>query len=66
MNIGKSLRIALLKNDMLQADLAARLGIHQSGISRLANRKSMSTETLERAAIAFGMKVSEFIALGED
>jgi DNA-binding Xre family transcriptional regulator len=66
MNIGKSLKIALLQNDMEQADLANRMGIHQSNISRIACCKTITTETLERIAKAFDMKVSEFVAIGED
>jgi len=66
MNIGKSLKISLLKNNMEQSDLAQKLGIHQSNISRIANCKTITTETLERIAGAFNMKVSEFVAIGED
>lgn len=66
MNIGKSLKISLLKNNMEQSDLAEKLGIHQSNISRIANCKTITTETLERLAVAFNMKVSEFVAVGED
>lgn len=66
MNIGKSLKIALLQNDMEQSDLAEKLGIHQSNISRIANCKVITTETLGRLAKAFNMKVSDFIAIGED
>lgn len=66
MNIGKSLKISLLKNNMEQSDLAEKLGIHQSNISRIANCKTITTETLERLATAFNMKVSDFVAVGED
>lgn len=66
MNIGKSLKMSLLKNDMEQADLAAKVGIHQSNISKISCGKTITTETLERIAKAFNMKVSEFVAIGED
>jgi len=66
MNIGKSLKISLLKNNMEQSDLADKVGIHQSSISRISCGKIITTETLERIAKAFNMKVSEFIAVGED
>lgn len=66
MNIGKSLKIALLKNNMDQDDLAAKIGIHQSNISKISCGKTITTETLARVAAGFNMKVSEFIAEGED
>lgn len=66
MNFGKSIKIAMLKNNMEQIDLANILGIHQSGISHMSNRESTSTKNLVRVAEAFKMKVSEFVALGED
>lgn len=66
MNIGKSLKMALLKNDMEQSDLAEKIGIHQSNISKISCGKTITTETLSRLAVAFDMKVSEFIAIGED
>lgn len=66
MNIGKSLKIALLKHNMEQSDLAEKIGIHQSNISRISCGKTITTETLGRLAAAFNMKVSEFLAIGED
>lgn len=66
MHFGKSIKIALLKSNMTKPQLAAILGIHQSGISHMANRDSTSTKNLVRVAKAFGLKVSEFVALGED
>lgn len=66
MNFGKSIKIAMLKNNIDQPSLAKILGIHPTGISHMANRDSTSTKNLVRVAEAFNMKVSEFIALGED
>lgn len=66
MNFGKSIKMAMLKNDMNQEALAAILGIHYSGISHMSNRESTSTKNLVRVAKAFDMKVSDFIKLGED
>jgi transcriptional regulator with XRE-family HTH domain len=66
MNIGKSLKISLLKINMEQSDLAEKIGIHQSHVSKISCGKTITTETLERLAVAFNMKVSEFIAVGED
>lgn len=58
--------MSLIKNNMEQADLASKIGIHQSNISKISCGKTITTETLERLAAAFNMKVSEFIAVGED
>lgn len=66
MNIGKSIKIALLKNNMLQSDLAQKMGVHVSAISRIARNKPITVETLDRLAKTFSMKASEFVALGED
>lgn len=65
MNIGKSLKFALLKNDKNQSELAQQLGLRDQQISRLANAKSANGKTIEMLANAFDMSVSEFIALGE-
>jgi plasmid maintenance system antidote protein VapI len=66
MNIGKSMKIALLKNNMDQSGLAQTMEVHVSAISRISCNKTITTETLERVAKALKMKVSEFVALGED
>lgn len=66
MNAAKSLRIAMVKLGMNQTDLAKKAGITQSSISGLANRENWNCESLQKIAKAFGMKVSEFVALGED
>lgn len=66
MDIGKSLKMALIKNNMEQSDLATKIGIHQSNISKISCGKTITTETLSRLATAFNMKVSEFVAIGED
>lgn len=66
MNVGKSIKIALINKDMLSQDLAAKMGVSPSYISGLANAsKNPSIKTVMRIALAFGMPVSEFIALGE-
>ncbi|MNQ26398.1 helix-turn-helix protein [compost metagenome] len=66
MNIGKSLKIAMVKQNLDQSGLAEKLGIHKTSVSRMANNHGINCETLSRLATAFGMKVSEFVALGED
>ena len=66
MNLAKSLKKALLEKGMSQLALAARLGMTSVHVNRLANGKSqMSPDVLERISETLGMKVSEFVALGE-
>lgn len=67
MNLAKSLKKALLERNMSQLDLAAKLEITPVHLNRLANNKAgMSPAIMERIAGQFDMKVSEFVALGED
>jgi len=64
-NLSKSLKIALVKADKSQAQLAEDLGIKRQVVNRWANSGNMTKETLEMLADYFGMKPSEFVALGE-
>lgn len=66
MNIGKSIKVALAQKGMSQAELAKRMGITHTWVSALANKPKASTPTVEALAAQFDMKVSEFVALGED
>jgi len=66
MNVGKSIKIALAKRDINQTQLAGKLGFTQVWVNRLANSRTASMTTVETLAQAFNMRVSEFIALGED
>ena len=66
MNIGKSLKMALAKRDMNQTQLAAQMKCTRVWVGRLANSQSASGPTIEQLAAALEMKVSEFVALGED
>lgn len=67
MNIAKSIRVAQAKHDMTRQALAERTGIHETNISKMVNGKhGISSKQVELFAQAFGMKVSEFVALGED
>jgi len=66
MDIGKSIKIACVENDVKQRELAETLGVTPITISKLANnRGGCKKSTLEALANAFDMPVSEFIALGE-
>jgi len=42
------------------------MGLTHTWVSALANKPKASTATLEALAAQFDMKVSEFLALGED
>lgn len=66
MNVGKSIKHALVKKGMNQTQLAAKLKCGRVWLSRLANSRSASMATVESLASAFDMKVSDFLALGED
>ena len=66
MNAAKSLRIALAMRGINQTQLAAMAGITQPSISGLAHRTNWNGESLQKIATALNMKVSDFIALGED
>lgn len=64
---GKALRIALAQKNMKRKVLADAVGISENYASRLAVGNSViQGELLNKIAAAFGMKVSEFVALGED
>jgi len=66
MNIGKSLRIAMVKRDMGQQEVADKAGISRVYVSQICrNRAKVSQDLLERLAKAVDYSVSEFIALGE-
>lgn len=66
MHIGKSIKVALAKRQMKGADLAHTLGVTASTVSVMCKRETCTGHALIRLADIFGMKVSEFVALGED
>lgn len=66
MNIGKSLKLALIEKDQTQTWLAAEMGRYPQQISKWANSGTMQVKNLEEICQHLGMKVSEFIKLGED
>jgi len=65
MNVGKSIKIALVKHDKDQKWLAKKLGVVPQHVSRLATTPTARSSTIERLAEIFKMPESEFIALGE-
>lgn len=66
MNFRRSLKLALAQRDMTQKALAEQLGMRETSMSQLAAQTSCTGATLQKIAEAFDMKVSEFVALGED
>ena len=65
MNLKKSIRVMLAKNEWNLADLALRMGISAGRMGVMVNQNTVSSKTLEKLAAVFDMKLSEFIALGE-
>lgn len=66
MNVGKSIKIALIKQGMEQRDLAEKMKVSKPYISQLAGKEQIGMGTVVLLAEAFSMKVSDFLALGED
>jgi len=65
MNAGKSLRIALVGRSMSQKQLAEQMGFSREYVCRMAGQEKIGIGTIVKLAKFFGMKVSEFLALGE-
>lgn len=66
MNASKSLKIALAKRGLNQLKFASLAGMTQPSVSGLASRSNWNCESLQKVSDALGLKVSEFVALGED
>lgn len=66
MNAGKSLKLALAQRSITQVAFAKTMDMTQPSISGLANSPRWTGASLEKIAHALGLKVSEFVALGED
>lgn len=66
MNVGKSIKVALAKREMNQQDLAEKMKVTKPYVSQLAGKAHAGMGTVSILAEAFDMKVSEFLALGED
>ena len=66
MNVGNSLKIALLRRGKTQTQLARELGKHVQWVNGIANKKMASMASVEMISAALDMKVSEFLALGEE
>ena len=67
MNLGKSIKLALVYSNMSAIELAKRTGLSDATVSLMANNhRGASVATINKIAAAFDMKVSELIALGEE
>ncbi len=65
MNVGKSLKKALLETGKTQLDMASDLGVHPTLLNRHFNSEHINTQTISIYSNYFNIKVSELIALGE-
>lgn len=66
MNVGKSIKVALAKREMRSGDLAKILGVTPQTVSTMSSRVTCTGQMLIHLAQSFDMKVSEFVALGEE
>ncbi len=66
MNIGKSIKLALVHQEKTQTELAATIGVSRAYMSTVANnQKAPNLMMVATIAGALDMTVSNFIALGE-
>ena len=62
---GKSLRLAMTQADMQGIELATRLNTSQQQVAIWRRNKSATFTTVKKLADVFGMKITEFLILGE-
>lgn len=65
MNIKRSVKVMLAKNDKTQKWLAEKLEVSPSALSAMLKTNSPGSLSIESMASIFDMKVSDFIAAGE-
>lgn len=65
MNIKKSLKTALIKENMKQKDLALMLDVSEQTLSSWLSRDKISSDRIKQISDVFNLKSSEFIAFGE-
>lgn len=65
MDAGKSLKIAMLKNEISRSQLAKDLCVRETTITNMRQNKTISGRNLVALSRYFGMSASEFIKLGE-
>ena len=66
MNMGKGIKIALLKKGVSQKALSELLGVSNVYVNRICNQGSIGMESMKNVADALEMKLSDLIALGEE
>lgn len=66
MNIKTSLTIALAKRGMSKTQFAEKMGISRARLYNMLAQKNFNQKTIEDIAGALDLKISEFIALGEE
>ena len=66
MDLSKSIKVSLDKKKWNQRELAAAMGTTSAAISTIISKGSCNTRTLKDLGRAFGVKVSTFIARGEE
>lgn len=64
-DLGRSLKIALITSGFKQDDIAGMLGVSKQQVSSWATKGSISVKNVSRISRALGFKVSQFIELGE-
>ena len=62
---GKSLRLAMAQADMQGIELATLLNTSQQQVAIWRRNKSATFTTVKKLADVFGMKITEFLILGE-
>lgn len=65
MNIGKSIKHALINKGMKNKELAEKLGVTPQSITNLCSKPTCSGKMLDQLCVALEMKASDFVALGE-
>lgn len=66
MDISKSLKLALIKNDITSRELARHINVSEQWLSRIrTGHEQASMKLVLKLADYFDLSVSEFIALGE-
>lgn len=66
MNLEKSFKVALAMRGMTQTDLGELMGVHRVQVNRWVKRGEVSKQRLAEICEKLDMKVSEFIAFGEE
>jgi DNA-binding Xre family transcriptional regulator len=66
MNLGKSLKIALIKAELSQIELAEKIGVSKQQVNNWTRADGIRSTNLNKVCNALNLSVSEFIALGEE